>query len=183
VAGWATYRMDLTRNNWRETTLSDSARQWGGPPRNLISFRLDPGNEAERWVMLDSVRLSGPEAGLEEGVTLEPRGTATLQGLRVPATARAGDSLRVTADLTCQAPEGLTNSTGYVRLRRGKSILRVHEQPLALRSGPVTLRAEFPLCMSWTCRWRPPRSNWTTRRRRAPGSRGCSSGGWAVTRA
>jgi hypothetical protein len=147
--GWAVYRMDLTRNAWRETDTGDASRQWGGPERNLISLRLDPGNEAGRWVILDYAKLSGPEPGLEEGVTVEPRGQATLTSLQVPATAQAGKPLRVAARFSCQVPEGLTTGTGYVRLRRGGSFLRVHEQPVALRTGAVALNADFGLSPYW----------------------------------
>lgn len=149
VQGWATYRMDLTHNAWRETDTGDVSRQWGGPEQNLISFRLDPGNQANRWVMLDYVRLSGPEPGLEEGVTAEPRGTARLTELRVPATSQAGQTLRVSARFDCRVPESLTRGTGYVRLRRGSSFLRVHEQPVTLHNGPVALDAEFRLSPYW----------------------------------
>ncbi len=50
------------------------SRQWGGPSRRVSS--LHPGNQAERWVALDYVRLESPGPGLEEGVTVEPLGTA-----------------------------------------------------------------------------------------------------------
>lgn len=147
--GWATYCMDLTRNAWRETDTGDVSRQWGGPEHNLISLRLDPGNEANRWVMLDYARLSGPEPGLVAGVTVEPRGQATLSSIQVPSAPRAGGSLRVAAEFACEVPEGLTSGTGYVRLRRGNSFLRVHEQTLGLHNGPVRLQAEFGLSPYW----------------------------------
>lgn len=148
--GWATYRVDLTQNDWRETTAGDASRQWGGVTKRIISFRIDPGNQANRWVMVDYVKLSAPEPGVEPGVTPEPFGQARLRALTVPKTLEAGAKLRVTAELEATVPAGLTTGTGYVRLRRGDSFLRLYEQPVALQNGLVKLTAEFPLSAYWT---------------------------------
>lgn len=148
--GWATYRVDLTRCRWRETTTGDDSRQWGGVTKRLVSLRLDPGNEQSRLVILDYVKLSGAEPGFEHAVTAEPLGKARLKSVQVPRTVEAGGALKITAELDATVPEGLTNGTGYVRLRRGDTFLRVHEQPLSLKSGTVTLSAEFPLSAYWS---------------------------------
>ncbi|MBM4086265.1 MAG: hypothetical protein FJ272_15890, partial [Planctomycetes bacterium] len=55
--GWATYRLDLTKNHWRETRASADSKQWGGPSKRVNSFRLDPGNQENRYIMMDSVKL------------------------------------------------------------------------------------------------------------------------------
>ena len=103
--GWATYRLDLAKNRWRETATGDESRQWGGPSRRVSTLRIDPGNQAGRWVAIDSVRLETAEPGLEEGVTLEPQGVARLAGLVVPKTVSAGAAIEVAAELTFPPPQ------------------------------------------------------------------------------
>ncbi|MEI6503165.1 MAG: hypothetical protein WCP21_19315, partial [Armatimonadota bacterium] len=115
--GWAVYRVDLTKNAWRETTTGDASRQWGGPSHQVSAFRLDPGNEAGRVVMADYVTLMPKPEGAVEGVTLEPTGQATLRGLRVPPQAQAGEKLSVSADFALQVPPEPKRLTSYVRLR------------------------------------------------------------------
>ena len=91
--GWATYRLDLSQNSWRETTAGEVAKQWGGPGRRVNAFRIDPGNQAERWIMVDRVRIEPPRPDFVEGVTVEPQGTATLAALRAPESVEAGETL------------------------------------------------------------------------------------------
>lgn len=120
--GWAVYRLDLTRNNWRETTSGDGSRAWGGPAKQVSSFRLDPGNEAGRTIMVDYVRLSALPADAVEGVTVEPRGAATLVRLTAPSRLDAGQPLPVSAEFDVQLPPDLKTLTGYVQLRHGVEI-------------------------------------------------------------
>ena len=76
VKGWATYRLDLTKNNWSMTQTGEESKQWGGPSGRVSSLRIDPGNQANRWLAIDYVKLQTAEAGLQEGVTADPRGVA-----------------------------------------------------------------------------------------------------------
>ena len=148
--GWATYHVDLNRCAWRETTTGDASRQWGGVTKKLTQFRIDPGNQANRWVMLDYVKLSGPEPGVEHGVLPEPMGQARLLSVELPKTLRAGATLNITAHLDAAVPPALSTGVGYVRLRRGDTLLRWHEQPVALHNGSLTLTAQFPLSAYWS---------------------------------
>ncbi len=154
--GWATYRMDLVRNNWRETRSGDESKQWGGPSKRVRSFRLDPGNQEGRWIMIDSVKLHAAEPGLVEGVAEEPRGTATLRGLTVAKSVEAGRKLPVSAEFVATVPEGLTSGTAYVRLRRGAArrtsdavIMRLAEQPVSFAGGTFKAAVELPISPYW----------------------------------
>lgn len=148
--GWATYHIDLNHCAWRETTTGEGSRQWGGVTKKLTQLRIDPGNQANRWVMLDYVKLSGPEPGVGHGVSPEPMGQARLVSLNLPRSVDAGGRLNITAQLDATVPPGLTHGTGYVRLCRGDLFLRWHEQPVALHTGRITLSTEFPLSAYWT---------------------------------
>ena len=65
LKGWATYCLDLTQNHWRETATGDVSKQWGGPSKRVSSLRIDPGNQADRWVAVDYVRLQTAAPGLQ----------------------------------------------------------------------------------------------------------------------
>ncbi len=149
VQGWATYRMDLTKNRWRETQTGDASKQWGGPAKRVRALRIDPGNQARRWVALDYVKLQPATPGLEEGVTTEPRGTAKLIGIQVPGTIEAGEKLSVRAELETDTPEGLARGTAWIRLCRGSTILRLVERPVTFPQKRLTLEAEMPVSAYW----------------------------------
>ena len=151
VQGWATYRMDLTRNAWRETRSSDSdaARQWGGPSKRVSMLRIDPGNQADRWIALDSVRLEQAGAGLEEGVTPEPRGKGKWKSLQVSRSIHAGGILRVSGELTVEDAANLDSCTLFTQLRRGHVVLRLHEQKVSIADGVATWVSELPISAYW----------------------------------
>lgn len=147
--GWATYRLDLTKNHWRETRSGDVSRQWGGPSQRVKSLRIDPGNQADRWIALDYARLEAAAPGLQEGVTPEPRGTAQVRSLRVPQTVRAGERLTVSAELATSLPANLAAGTALVELRRGKTILRVDAKPVTFSGTLLRWDAELPVSPYW----------------------------------
>jgi len=147
--GWATYRMDLTKNAWRETRTGDESRQWGGPSRRVRSLRIDPGNQANRWIAVDYVRLETPGPGLQEGVTVEPQGTARLAALRVPAAVQAGATIEAAAELDVTPAPGTNSATLFVRLRRGNTFLRVVEEPITFNRSRVEVRARLPVSAYW----------------------------------
>ena len=147
--GWATYRLDLSKLNWRETTAGDTSKQWGGPGKLVNAFRLDPGNQAGRWIMIDRVCIEPLQPGFVEGVTAELRGTAKLKSLRMPKTVEAGGTLGVSAEFEVSAPVGLTNGTAFLRLRHGAAVMKVQEQPVTFDGKTMTVAADFPLLRYW----------------------------------
>lgn len=147
--GWATYRMDLARNRWRETRTGDESRQWGGPSGKVSSLRIDPGNQADRWVILDEVQLQPAGPGLEEGVVAEPRGKASVAVFEVPKTMEAGQSVPITVELAATAPPGLSEGTAFVRLRRGATILRLVEKPVKIAGDKLPIEAQLPISAYW----------------------------------
>ena len=147
--GWATYCLDLTRNQWHETTTGDISKQWGGPSKRVSSLRIDPGNQAHRWVAVDYVRLQTAAPELHEGVVAEPRGTTRLMKLSVPERVAAGEPLKVSAQLEIEPPKGVTSGTACLRLRRGSTILRLVERPVRLSDKTLCLQAELPISPYW----------------------------------
>lgn len=147
--GWATYRLDLTKNHWRETRSGEASKQWGGPSKKVSSLRIDPGNQADRWVALDYVTLEPAAPGLQEGVTPEPRGTARLQAIHVPGTVRAGERLSVSAEFNVDVPPVLKAGTAVVELRRGKTVLRLAARPVKLSETSLRLEADLPVSAYW----------------------------------
>lgn len=147
--GWATYRIDLNENSWRETRTGDQSRQWGGPSKRVASLRIDPGNQADRWVIIDDVVLQTAETEFREGVAVEPRGTAELTALEMPDAAKAAERATVAAQWKTHVPPGLTSGTAFVRLRRGDTILRLVEQPVALSGESFRIEAELPISAYW----------------------------------
>jgi hypothetical protein len=147
--GWAVYRMDLVKNLWRETTTGPAAKQWGGPAKRVSSLRLDPGNQADRWVAVDFVRLAAAEPGFREGVTAEPRGTARLVEMHAPGSVAAGGRVSVSARFAVQAPPGMERATALILLRQGGTVMRWIEQPVALTGQTLTIQAELPISAYW----------------------------------
>ena len=147
--GWATYRLDLSKNVWREAEAGTASKQWGGPSKRVNSFRLDPGNQANRWIMVDRVCLEPASPGFIEGVTSEPRGTAKLKALRIPKAVEAGDTLNVSAEFEVTAPEGLTGGTAFLRLWQGAVTMSVDEQNVAFKDKALVVSAKFPVSRFW----------------------------------
>lgn len=147
--GWATYRVNLTQNNWRETRTGDSSKQWGGPSKQVASFRIDPGNQADRWVMIDTVRLHAAEAGLEQGVVEEPMGAATLGELSAPKAVAAGETVKLSAAFDVTMPEGVDAVTGYIYLKQGRAVMRGGHQILKPTDGHIVLEAEYTTSIYW----------------------------------
>ncbi len=115
----------------------------------MRSLRIDPGNQANRWVAIDSVRLETPRPDLQEGVTVEPQGTARLAALRVPAAVQAGATIEAAAELDVTPAPGMTAATLFVRLRRGNTFLRLVEEPITFGRPRVEVRARLPVSAYW----------------------------------
>lgn len=146
--GWAVYRLDLRNNAWRETTAGKESKQWGGPSKRVTTFRIDPGNQADRWIMIDFVRLEPEQPGFAEGVKGEPRGAGKLNSWQTPTTIEAGATLNAAAQFDIQA-EGLSQGTAFVRLRQGATVMKLVEQPVALVGGKLTVSAQFEMSRYW----------------------------------
>ncbi len=148
--GWATYRLDLNSNNWRETTAGEAAKRWGGVSKRVSALRLDPGNEAGRWVAIDRVSLEPVQPGLVEGVIAEPRGRASLNSLSVPRSVEAGGSLAISAAFDVTVPEGLSGGTAFLRLRQGEAVMRAVETPVSFAGKTLNVAAEFSVSRYWS---------------------------------
>lgn len=146
--GWAVYRMDLRSNAWRETTTGKDSKQWGGPSQRVTAFRIDPGNQADRCIMVDFVRLEPEQPGFAEGVSGEPRGTAKQAGWRVPKAIEAGETLEAEARFELQST-GPSQGTAFVRLRQGGTVMKLVEQPVALPGGTLTVSAKLEVSRFW----------------------------------
>jgi len=105
--GWATYHIDATKARWTESGGGSGANQWGGPQRRIASFRIDPGNEADRWIILDYVRLeAGGEASFQAGVQVEPTTEGSVESVTVPPTVTAGQPINIGAQIISGAGFG-----------------------------------------------------------------------------
>ncbi len=149
AAGWATYRVDLTKNRWRETRSGDESRQWGGPSRRVASLRIDPGNQAGRWIAIDEVKLETARPDFQEGVTAEPRGSARVTSAVAAPSAAAGSELSVSLELDVEPPAETASGTVVLRLRRGDTVLRLVEQSLRFDGRRLSLAASLPLSPYW----------------------------------
>ena len=86
--GWATYRLDMNTFSAHESSGSPLSASWGGAEKRIISFRLDPGNEGDRWVLLSHVRLT--DEPFPEGIAAEPLGKMERRASRRRASAGGG---------------------------------------------------------------------------------------------
>ncbi len=59
--------------------MSEAGRQWGGVEKRIVSFRIDPGNQEDRFVVIDSVSLTEEPTG-DLGVSTETRGGSVGRG-------------------------------------------------------------------------------------------------------
>jgi hypothetical protein len=100
VRGLAEYRIDLTQLRYHgDVSPLEGSRQWGGPSGRITIFRIDPGNQAGRWIAIDEVRLEPvDEESFEPGVTRLSTEGGRLATVTVPESVDAGDE-RVTAEL------------------------------------------------------------------------------------
>jgi hypothetical protein len=140
VRGWATYRVDLASLTAHECSGSPGSRKWGSTQRRVAAFRIDPGNEAGRWVALSSIRLT--DQPLADSVTPEPRGEWRTRTLEVEPSATAGRPIRVKAALV-PAPGAPATVAASVRLLRGGQVIADRDAPLA-SLGTTKLDELFP---------------------------------------
>jgi hypothetical protein len=147
-AGWAVYRVDLEKNHWRETHWPE-AKKWGGPDGRVVALRLDPGNEAGRWVMVDWVRLSGQSG--ETALEIQPRVKAQRQRVSAPRQVQAGQRLPVSLVFQVTAPAGQAPGggptaplTAYARLESSNTLVAWTErQVVPDQAGHVEVRLDL----------------------------------------
>ncbi len=141
--GWGVYRTDLREAGWTEGGMLENARQWGGVSKRIVGFRIDPGNEDGRWVVVDSIALTAKLTG-RLGFQAEARGTARNVTIEVPRQIIAGHPLRVGLSCDAEPPEGLTRLTAVVRLLSGSGPAYAYQGVAALNGGRAALTHEFP---------------------------------------
>lgn len=149
VQGWATYRMDLTQNAWRETRSGADSRQWGGPSKRVSTLRIDPGNQANRWIALDYVKLQSAAEECVEGVTAEPRTKGRIVAVEVPTAVSGGELLKASARLVVESASERTSGTVLTRLRRGNLTLRLDQQTVDWSSGAAQWEVAMPISAYW----------------------------------
>jgi len=142
-AGWGIYRADMRKAAWHETNGSDDARQWGGPTGRIISFRIDPGNQMDRWISVDYVKLTAEPTG-PPGVEQEARGTASELVVKAPAEVTAGEKLSVQLSCNIRPPAGVTRGTVLFRILSTEKLLQAHQAPVTFTQGGLSVRHEFP---------------------------------------
>lgn len=141
--GWATYRMDLATMPAHESGSSSMSGRWGGAPRRVMALRIDPGNQADRWVMMGRIRLT--DRPLAPGIAEEPRGQASIAVVKAPDKIAAGDTIDVSLAMRRRSvPPELNSCMTHVRLMRGATVLGIREQRMDLRQSEQALTASFP---------------------------------------
>ncbi|MBM3501904.1 MAG: hypothetical protein FJX74_24895, partial [Armatimonadetes bacterium] len=140
-AGWGVYTVDLLANRWRETDFPE-ARKWGGPDGRVISFRLDPGNEAARWIVVDWVRLTDEALP----TTFEPSPALTDVEVTVVAPERvtAGNAVDVSLTLAFPQPAAGREVTAQARLQTEGELIAFEERRLAAAAGTQQLTFRLP---------------------------------------
>ncbi len=105
-AGWAEYRVDLSKLNYRENSGGDLTERWGGATQRVTRLRLDPGNEGQRWLAMALVRLEpADDRPFEVGVTPLPAGRGALVKVEAPASVQAGQPIDVTVTASLAAAQ------------------------------------------------------------------------------
>jgi len=141
--GWVVYRADLRQATWHESSPQADARQWGGPSGRITSFRLDPGNQAGRWIVLDRVELSAEPSG-PLGASPEARGQLRQARLTCAPAVQAGEPIRATLAADVQVPAQLTQAVALLRVTSGTTTLQAHMAAVDLTAGRVAVTHEFP---------------------------------------
>lgn len=143
--GFAEYRVDLRRLSYGgDVAPMAGSRQWGGTTGRLVEFRLDPGNQAGRWIAIDRVVLTGAGEGpFTPGVTLLSEPVGELMEVKAPAVVTAGDLLRVT--VTARLPASRKPCTDRLLIW-----LTTSDRPWAEHVGRVAAK---PGTNRWTVRF------------------------------
>ncbi len=146
--GWAVYRLDLNRADWHESGGGTSAQRWGGSTGKVVSLRIDPGNQADRWIVVDDVRLlGGNDASFQAGVVPEPTTAGKLVSCTGPPNVTAGETIDVAATVDLDAPLA-ADAPGFVWLCQAQRPAKVHTVRLAAGQKRLQLRASVPTSLA-----------------------------------
>ncbi|MGQ9732596.1 MAG: hypothetical protein ACUVX8_15160 [Candidatus Zipacnadales bacterium] len=126
-AGWCVYTLDLETNGWRETPWPE-ARRWGGPDGQIVSLRIDPGNQEDRWIAIDWLRLSGEKSATT--VEEEPRLEGAQMTLEAPTSVLAGEVVTATATLHLPPAARGQTITVNARLQTSHTLIAAIQQPV-----------------------------------------------------
>jgi len=142
VAGLAEYRLDLTQVNWRESSPQEGSKQWGGVTGRIVRLRIDPGNQENRWIAIDSVKLEADD-GTPFATGSEPlSGPAAKAGaIEAPQQVQAGEPLSVSIDIIGPADGG--EDTLLVWLMGPAHIWQATAEPVTLTAGTTNHRVKF----------------------------------------
>ena len=139
-AGWGVYTTDLLSNRWRETDFPE-ARKWGGPDGRIISFRIDPGNQEQRWVIVDWVRLTGE--AIETGYEPDPWIEGAKVTVQAPTSVNAGRPVEVGLSIDSPAAAQDRAVTAYARLQTPGELVAVEQRRITVEG--TTQRVAFSL--------------------------------------
>ena len=106
VQGLAEYRIDLKQLRYHgDVSPVEGSRQWGGTSGRITAFRIDPGNQAGRWIAIDEVRLEPvSEEPYQPKVTRLSTEAGRLAAIAAPESVNAGEAIRVR--VTAELPTG-----------------------------------------------------------------------------
>lgn len=119
------------------------ARRWGGPSARVASFRIDPGNQEEQWVMVDWVELSSRR--VKTRVVAEPRLSARLAEVDVRRRVQAGQRLAIVLLFEIEPAGEVRRANAYAQLVGAGAIISVVEKPVVVLAGQKGLRVEMGL--------------------------------------
>jgi len=124
VQGLAEYRIDLKQLQYHgDASPLEGSRQWGGTSGRITTFRIDPGNQAGRWIAIDEVRLDPiNEEPFEPGVTRLSTEGGRLAAVTVPESVDAGDEIRVRVTAELPVQDGDHGDRLFVWLMSGERV-------------------------------------------------------------
>jgi hypothetical protein len=139
--GWATYRADLRQTEWTEPGMPEDGRQWGGVKKRIVSFRLDPGNQEGRFIVVDQVSLTAEATG-PLGTAPEPRGRIVSARVTCPRRVTAGEPVSASFAFRASAP-GVARGLALIRLMSGPTLLQSDLREVVLGHDEVTVEHAF----------------------------------------
>ena len=157
VQGLAEYRIDLMQLQYHgDVSPQEGSRQWGGTSGRITTFRIDPGNQARRWIAIDEVRLEPiNKEPFEPGVTRLSTEGGRLAAVTVLASVDAGDEIRVRVTAELPVQDGAQGDQLFVWLMSGERVWAdgvVEIDPQQRKGewtvGIPTLKYSQPTCLS-----------------------------------
>lgn len=146
VPGLAEYRVDLTRLGYgNDVSPGEGVRQWGGVTKQVIMFRIDPGNQEGRWIAFDEVTLAPADAApFEPGVTVLSRPGGRLVAVETPAEVVAGTPVDITVRVDVGADVTPSEDELVVWLCSGDRVWADRVTPVRLAPGEQAWQVRIP---------------------------------------